>query len=128
MTPETAVERGQRKTFAGIVVSERMAKTRIVAVTRLVRHPFYEKVVKKSSRFSVHDETNQSRQGDLVEIMGTRPISRTKRWRLVRVIKAAPRTAGAPAVSGKGERLPREGRASRGAVRRAEGPNAEAKP
>jgi small subunit ribosomal protein S17 len=56
-----------------------------------VRHPFYEKVARKSSRFSAHDETNQSHQGDLVEIMGSRPLSRTKRWRVVRVIKAAPR-------------------------------------
>ena len=91
MAPETTLERGKRKTFSGIVVSDRMAKTRIVSVRRLVRHPFYEKIMKKSSRFSVHDESNQSHEGDLVEIMGSRPISRTKRWRLVRIIKAAPR-------------------------------------
>ena len=91
MSPETAVERSSRKTFSGIVVSDRMNKTRIVEVSRSVRHPFYEKVLRKSSRFSAHDETNQSHQGDLVEIMGIRPLSRTKRWRVVRVIKAAPR-------------------------------------
>ena len=99
MSPETAVERTKRKTFSGIVVSDRMSKTRTVEVTRLVRHAFYEKIIKKSSRFSVHDEANESRQGDLVEIASSRPLSRTKRWRLVRVIKAAPRTAAAPAAA-----------------------------
>ena len=93
MATETAVdERGQRKIFSGVVVSDRMAKTRVVLVTRTVRHPFYQKVMKKTSRFCVHDESNQSRQGDLVEIAGCRPLSRTKRWRLLRVVKAAPRT------------------------------------
>ncbi len=91
MTPESAIERSKRKTFSGIVISDKMNKTRIVEVTRLVRHPFYEKIVKKCSRFGVHDETNQSRQGDRVEISSSRPLSRTKRWRLVRVIEAAPR-------------------------------------
>lgn len=86
-------ERNDRKTFEGTVVSDKMDKTRIVTVARLVRHPFYEKVTKKSSKFSAHDETNQSRQGDLVEIASTRPLSKTKRWRVVRVIKAAPRVA-----------------------------------
>ena len=90
---QEAAERGRRKTFEGIVVSDRMDKTRIVSVTRLVRHPFYEKVVKKSSKFAVHDESNASHQGDLVEISVTRPLSRTKRWRLVRIVKPAPRAA-----------------------------------
>jgi small subunit ribosomal protein S17 len=91
MSPETAVERNDRKTFSGLVVSDRMSKTRIVEVFRSVRHPFYEKIIRKSSRFCAHDETNQSHVGDLVEIMASRPLSRTKRWRVVRVIKAAPR-------------------------------------
>jgi small subunit ribosomal protein S17 len=91
MSPETTVERSKRKTFSGVVVSDRMNKTRVVEVSRLVRHPFYEKIIRKSSRFSAHDEANVSHQGDVVEIMGSRPISRTKRWRVVRVIKAAPR-------------------------------------
>lgn len=92
-----AAKRGRRKTFEGVVVSDRMNKTRIVSVTRLVRHPFYEKVIKKFSKFAVHDEANASRQGDLVEISGTRPLSRTKRWRLVRVVKPAPREVEAKA-------------------------------
>lgn len=86
-----AEERGQRKVFQGIVVSDKMTKTRIVSVARSVRHPFYEKIIKKSSKFAVHDEQNASHEGDLVEIMSTRPLSKSKRWRLVRVVKAAPR-------------------------------------
>ena len=86
-----AQERNRRKTFEGIVVSDRMEKTRIVTVKRLVRHPFHEKVIRKSSKFCVHDGTNASHQGDLVEITSTRPLSKTKRWRLVRIVKAAPR-------------------------------------
>lgn len=88
-----APERHQRKIFSGVVVSDKMDKTRIVSVARLVRHPFYEKVSRKSSKFSAHDETNQSHEGDLVEIMSTRPLSKTKRWRIVRILKAAPRLA-----------------------------------
>ena len=91
MPPETAVERSSRKTLSGIVVSDRMNKTRVVEVSRSVRHPAYEKIIRKSSRFCAHDETNQSHAGDEVEIMASRPLSRTKRWRVTRVIKAAPR-------------------------------------
>ncbi|MDE2143098.1 MAG: 30S ribosomal protein S17, partial [Elusimicrobia bacterium] len=60
-------------------------------VTRTVRHPFYLKVQTKSSKFHVHDEGNQSHEGDVVEIASTRPLSKLKRWRLIRVVKAAPR-------------------------------------
>jgi small subunit ribosomal protein S17 len=86
-------ERANRKTFEGVVVSDKMDKTRTVRVTRTVRHPFYAKVMTKSSKFHVHDESNQSREGDLVEITSTRPLSKLKRWRLVRVVKAAPKAA-----------------------------------
>jgi len=88
-----AEDRGQRKTMTGIVMSDKMDKTRTVRVTRTVKHPFYQKVMTKSSKFHVHDETNQSREGDQVEITSTRPLSKLKRWRLVRVVKAAPRAA-----------------------------------
>ena len=101
MPQETVAERGKRKTFAAVVISDRMNKTRVVEVARLVRHPFYEKVVRKSSRFSAHDEANESHQGDLVEIMGSRPLSRTKRWRVIRVIKAAPRRSSGPGPEAK---------------------------
>ena len=86
-------DRNDRKRMEGVVVSDKMNKTRIVSVQRSFRHPFYEKIMKKSSKFAVHDEKNDSRQGDVVEIMSTRPLSKSKRWRLVRVVKAAPRVA-----------------------------------
>jgi small subunit ribosomal protein S17 len=85
-------ERRHRKLFRGVVVSDKMNKTRVIEVERLVRHPFYEKVSRKMSRFAAHDETNASHAGDLVEISATRPLSKTKRWRVVRVIKGAPAT------------------------------------
>ena len=88
-----AEERAQRKTLEGIVMSDKMDKTRTVRVTRTVKHPFYQKVMTKSSKFHVHDETNSSHEGDRVEITSTRPLSKLKRWRLVRIVKAAPRAA-----------------------------------
>ncbi|MHB2027101.1 MAG: 30S ribosomal protein S17 [Elusimicrobiota bacterium] len=87
MTRAVERERGERKVFHGIIVSDKMNKTRVVEVVRLVRHPFYEKIMRKSSRLSAHDETNASHEGDLVEIASTRPLSKTKRWRVVRVLK-----------------------------------------
>ena len=95
MTAATAVPevRGRRRVIQGVIVSDKMDKTRVVDVERRVRHPFYEKVMTKHSRFYMHDEGNESHAGDLVEIISTRPLSRLKRWRLVRVLKAAPRIA-----------------------------------
>lgn len=95
MTPVPAASefRARRRAIRGIVVSDKMAKTRVVDVERSVRHPFYEKVLRRRSRFYVHDEGNESRAGDLVEIASTRPLSRLKRWRLVRILKAAARVA-----------------------------------
>lgn len=80
-----------RKTLEGVVVSDKMNKTRVVRVSRSVRHPFYEKVMKKSKKFHAHDENNEARAGDVVEITSTRPLSKLKRWRIVRVVKAAPK-------------------------------------
>jgi small subunit ribosomal protein S17 len=108
-------DRNNRKTFEGVVVSDKMQKTRVVSVSRLVRHAFYEKVMKKSSRFCVHDETNVSREGDLVEIAGTRPLSRTKRWRLVRVVKAAPRIAGVEPAAKESRPAAKSAKAGKGA-------------
>jgi small subunit ribosomal protein S17 len=79
--------RSRRKTRVGEVVSDKMDKTAVVAVTRLVRHPLYGRFVKKTSRFKVHDEKNECRAGDIVKIMETRPLSKDKRWRLVEVMK-----------------------------------------
>ncbi len=92
MALESSVEksRSNRKVFEGLVVSDKMTKTRIVSVERLTKHRFYEKVMRKNSRFVVHDEEGASKLGDLVEVMSCRPISKTKRWRLVRIVKKAP--------------------------------------
>jgi small subunit ribosomal protein S17 len=79
--------RSRRKTRVGEVVSDKMDKTAVVAVTRLVRHPLYGRFVKKTSKFKVHDEKNECRTGDVVKIMETRPLSKDKRWRLVEVMK-----------------------------------------
>ncbi|MBI5245947.1 MAG: 30S ribosomal protein S17 [Elusimicrobia bacterium] len=68
-----------------------MNKTRTVRVSRSVRHAFYEKVMKSSKKFHAHDENNEAREGDIVEIASTRPLSKLKRWRIVRIVKAAPK-------------------------------------
>ncbi len=81
--------RGKRKVFTGTVVSDKMDKTVVVAVERLVRHPLYKKVIRKTSKFYAHDEGNECRVGDIVEIMETRPLSKLKRWRVVRIIQRA---------------------------------------
>jgi len=81
--------RGKRKVFVGVVVSDKMDKTVVVAVDRLVRHPLYKKVVRRTSKFYAHDEHNECRVGDIVEIMETRPLSKLKRWRVVRIVQRA---------------------------------------
>lgn len=81
--------RGKRKVFVGVVVSDKMDKTVVVAVDRLVRHPLYKKVVRRTSKFYAHDEFNECRVGDIVEIMETRPLSKLKRWRVVRIVQRA---------------------------------------
>jgi small subunit ribosomal protein S17 len=83
------VERGNRKTKVGIVTSDKMDKSRVIRVERVVKHPLYQKFVKKTSSFLIHDEGNESHSGDKVLIMETRPLSRRKRWRLVKVIEQA---------------------------------------
>lgn len=75
-------QRGLRKTRVGVVVSDKMDKSCIVEVTRLVRHPLYKKYVRKRARFVAHDEDNRYRVGDKVRIAETRPLSRRKRWRV----------------------------------------------
>lgn len=87
MKEVTSKTRGKRKVFRGVVVSDKMDKTIVVAVTRLVRHPLYPKVLRRTSKFKAHDEFNEAKVGDVVEIMETRPLSKTKRWRLVRIIR-----------------------------------------
>jgi small subunit ribosomal protein S17 len=82
-------DRGIRKTMVGMVVSDRMEKTRVVAVQRLVKHPLYRKYIRRRSRFKVHDETNSCRTGDRVLIIETRPLSREKRWRVKEILGRA---------------------------------------
>ncbi|NLL19251.1 MAG: 30S ribosomal protein S17 [Clostridia bacterium] len=80
-------ERSARKVRIGRVVSNKMDKTIVVSVETFERHPLYGKRVKTSKRFKAHDENNTCREGDIVKIMETRPLSRDKRWRLVEVIE-----------------------------------------
>ena len=85
---ETA-KRGRRKVRVGKVVSDKMNKTAVVAVTRLVRHARYSKYVKRTTKFKVHDEKNECHVGDTVRITETRPLSKEKRWRLLEITKRA---------------------------------------
>src|SRR5260370_28490046 len=91
--PVSAEGRGQRRTETGVVTSDKMNKTRRLEIPRLVKHPRYGKYIKRRTICKVHDETNESRAGDTVEIMESRPLSKTKNWRLVRVVKKAPQVA-----------------------------------
>lgn len=86
---QSAGERNQRKVREGLVVSDKMDKTIVVAVEDRVKHALYGKVMRKTSRLKAHDETNQCGIGDRVLIMETRPLSATKRWRLVEVLEKA---------------------------------------
>ena len=78
-----------RKTKTGVVSSTKMDKTVTVAVERKVKHPIYGKFVKKTTRFHAHDEKNECTVGDVVKIMESRPLSKTKRWRLVEIVEKA---------------------------------------
>jgi small subunit ribosomal protein S17 len=84
-----ATERGNRKTRRGYVVSDKMDKTAVVAVEDRVKHPLYGKVLRRTSKVKAHDEANTAGVGDLVLIMETRPLSATKRWRVVEVLEKA---------------------------------------
>ena len=79
--------RNLRKTRIGVVTSNKMTKTITVAVERKVKHPIYGKFLNKTTKFHAHDEKNECSIGDLVKIMETRPLSKTKRWRLVEVVE-----------------------------------------
>ena len=83
------MERNLRKTRVGIVSSDKMDKTIVVSIKDSVKHPLYKKVIKRSVKFKAHDENNECNIGDKVEIMETRPLSKDKRWRLVRIIEKA---------------------------------------
>src|SRR5437870_9835332 len=85
--------RGNRRVEVGVVTSDKMNKTRRVEIPRLVKHARYGKYIRRRTVCHVHDEANESRHGDTVEIMETRPMSKTKSWRLVRVVIKAPLAA-----------------------------------
>lgn len=88
-TQPAADTRGNRKKVVGVVVSDKMAKTRVVQVTEHYKHPMYGKFVKRTQKFHVHDEKNDAKAGDKVLIIETRPLSKTKRWRLMQVLERA---------------------------------------
>ena len=82
-------ERNLRKTRTGVVVSDKMDKTIVVAVKDNVKHPLYKKIIKRTYKLKAHDENNDAKAGDTVKVMETRPLSKDKRWRLVEVIERA---------------------------------------
>ncbi|MCR4610730.1 MAG: 30S ribosomal protein S17 [Lachnospiraceae bacterium] len=82
-------QRNLRKTRQGVVVSDKMDKTIVVAVKDNVKHPLYNKIVKRTYKLKAHDEENNAHKGDTVRVMETRPLSKDKRWRLVDVVERA---------------------------------------
>jgi small subunit ribosomal protein S17 len=84
-----ARERGRRKVRIGVVVSDAMDKTVVVRIASQVRHPLYGKIVRRSTKLNAHDDSAGARVGDTVRIMETRPLSKTKRWRVVNVVERA---------------------------------------
>ena len=82
-------ERSRRKVRTGVVVSEKMDKTVLVRIDRKVRHPLYRKTVARSNKLAAHDENNDAHVGDTVRVMETRPLSKTKRWRVIEVVQRA---------------------------------------
>ncbi len=89
MNAENVVKEGIRKEFVGEVVSDKMKKTIVVEVTRLVSHGQYQKTIRTKARFKAHDEKNEAHMGDKVRIRETRPMSRDKHWRLVEIVSKA---------------------------------------
>src|SRR3954467_2401903 len=89
MTESNPAIQGKRKTKVGRVVSDKMDKTIVVSVERLARHPLYKRVIRLTTKFKAHDETNDAHTGDTVLIEESRPLSATKRWRLIEVVQRA---------------------------------------
>jgi len=88
-TTTDQVDRAKKKIRVGTVVSDKMQKTVVVQIERLVRHPVYKRYVRRRKRFKVHDEENQCRTGDVIAFMETRPLSKDKRWRFVEFVERA---------------------------------------
>lgn len=91
MTNPNTESRAKRKVLRGVVVSDKMLKTRVVSVEHVVKHAFYDKTLRRNHKFYAHDEANESKSGDLVEIVSTRPLSALKRWRVSRIVEKAAR-------------------------------------
>jgi small subunit ribosomal protein S17 len=89
MTNEQTTDRGARKSRTGLVVSDKMDKTVVVAIERRVPHPIYGKMITRTKRLKAHDEENSAKVGDTVRIVETRPLSKDKRWRLVEIVDRA---------------------------------------
>ena len=89
MSEQTTTERGRRKVRTGVVVSDGMDKTVMVRIDRQVRHALYDKTVRRSSKLAAHDETNDAHVGDTVRVVETKPISKSKRWRVVEIVERA---------------------------------------
>ena len=82
-------ERGRRKVRTGVVVSDATDKTVLVRMERQIRHPLYKKIVRRSAKLAAHDEKNEAHVGDTVRLVETRPLSKTKRWRVVEIVERA---------------------------------------
>jgi len=91
VTETQALERGKRKVMTGTVVSDKMQKTIVVSIERLVKHATYGKYVRRRNKFKVHDEKNEAKVGDVVRFMETRPLSKDKRWRLLDFVQRVER-------------------------------------
>jgi small subunit ribosomal protein S17 len=83
------VKQGIQKTKIGVVTSDKMEKSRVVLVERLVKHPLYKKYIRRSSKFMAHDETNDTKTGDKVKIIESKPLSARKRWKIIKVLERA---------------------------------------
>jgi small subunit ribosomal protein S17 len=88
-TTSSASERTRRKVRTGVVVSDKMDKTVLVRIDRKVRHPLYRKTVARANKLAAHDENNDAHVGDTVRVMETRPLSKSKRWRVVEIVERA---------------------------------------
>lgn len=86
---ENTDTRNNRKVLRGVVVSDKMTKTRVISVDHTISHKVYDKTLRRHRKFYAHDEANESKAGDLVEIVSTRPLSSLKRWRVSRIVEKA---------------------------------------
>ena len=99
---ENDQSRNKRPTVIGTVVSNKMQKTIVVREDRRVLHPLYKKYIKRRDKVAAHDENNEAREGDIVEIVFSRPLSKNKRWRFTRIVRPGPATLAAQAEAGGG--------------------------